>query len=120
MSKDAVRIQAIIHYYNKIDDRIEEFGEDKEDFLENEAYHDVCSFYLSQIGENVRSISPKLTAKYSEVSRVGLMELRNTVAHGYEGIDFDAVWTTITKKVPKIKKACEQILREVKQQTRMS
>jgi len=93
---------------------MEEFGSDIEDFLDNDAYHDVCSFYLSQIGENVTRISPKLIEKYSEISWVGLMELRNTVTHGYEGIDFEAVWTTITKKVPKIKKTCEKILGELK------
>jgi len=48
------------------------------------------------------------------VNWTGLRELRNTVAHGYEGMDFEAAWTTITKKVPKIKKTCEKMLRELK------
>ena len=82
--------------------------------MDNDAYHDVCCFYLSQIGENVNNVSPKLTEEYPEVSWVGLRELRNTVAHGYEGMDFEAAWTTITKKIPKIKKICEKMLKELK------
>jgi len=113
MGKDSVRLYAIIKYCGKIEARMEEFGNDIEDFLENDAYHDACCFYLSQIGENVCHISPKLTEKYPDISWVGLMELRNTVAHGYEGMDFEAAWTTITKKIPKIKKTCEKILYEM-------
>ncbi|MCL2785597.1 MAG: DUF86 domain-containing protein [Methanomassiliicoccaceae archaeon] len=114
MGKDANRLITIIKYCDKIEARIEEFGNDIEDFLSNDTYHDVCSFYLSQIGENVGFISPKLTEKHPDISWVGLMELRNTVTHGYEGMDLEAVWTTITKKVPRIKKTCERILRELK------
>jgi len=114
MGKDSGRLNAIIRYCNKIEERIEEFGNDIDDFLENDTYHDVCCFYLSQIGENVSSMSPKLMDEYPDVNWVGLRELRNTVAHGYEGMDFEAAWTTITKKIPKIKKTCEKMLRELK------
>jgi len=114
MGKDASRLNAIINYCEKIEYTVEEFGNDAEDFLGNDVYHDVCCFYLSQIGEHVSNISPKLTEKYDDVSWVGLMELRNTVAHGYDEVDFEAVWMTIKKKVPKIKKTCEKILRELK------
>ena len=43
-----------------------------------------------------------------------MTETRNMVAHGYDGVDFEAVWLTITKKAPKIKKTCEKMLLELK------
>jgi len=114
MGKDVKRINAIIRYCIKIEDAMEEFGNDEEDFIDNPFYRDVCSFYLSQIGENTKSLSPEITKRYSEVNWEDMMETRNTIAHGYEGIDFEIVWSAINKKIPKLKKTCEKILKELK------
>jgi len=112
MGKDVNRINAIIRYCDKIEERMDEFGRDIEDFIDNPAYHDLCSFYMSQIGENVSFLSPEITKKYPEISWRGMIELRNSIAHGYDGMDLEIVWSTITKKIPVLKKTCEKILRE--------
>ena len=114
MGKDANRIKAIIEYCGKIEYAVEEFGNDIENFLDDYVYHDVCCFYLFQIGENAGFLSPEIKKKYDDVSWDNMMETRNAVAHGYGGIDLEAAWTSITKRVPKIKKTCEKILRELK------
>jgi len=114
MGKDTQRINAILNYYIRIEDAKEEFGNDEEDFMDNRFYHDVCSFYLTQIGENARFLSPETTKKYPEVNWMDMMEIRNTIAHGYEGMDLKLIWSTMEKKIPKLKKTCEKILRESK------
>ena len=68
---------------------------------------------MSQIGENAGFLSPEIKKKYDDLGWNDMTETRNMVAHGYEGMDFEAAWMTITKKVPKIKKTCEKILREL-------
>ena len=93
---------------------MEEFGRDEEDFIENPFYHDVCSFYISQIGENTRFLSPELTKRYPEINWDDITETRNAIAHGYEGLDLDIIWLSINKKIPKLKKTCEKILKELK------
>ena len=114
MGKDANRINAIIRYCIKIEDAMEEYGSDEEDFINNPFYRDVCSFYLSQIGENARFLSREIIKKYSEINWEDMMETRNTIAHGYEGMDFEIVWSTIVRKIPKLRKTCEKILKELK------
>jgi len=114
MGKDLSRLNAIIRYCSKIQESIEEFGEDEEDFLENSFHQYACSFCILQIGENIDNMSPELKQKYSEINWDDIVQVRVSIAHGYENIDFDLVWKTITKKIPKLKKTCEKILRENK------
>jgi len=114
MGKDANRIRVIIKYCEKIEDAIEEFGKKEEEFFENQFYHDVCSFYLSQIGENSGFLSPELKRRYSEVNWSDMTETRNTIAHGYDGMDLEIIWSSINKKIPSLKKTCEGILKDMK------
>jgi len=43
-----------------------------------------------------------------------MMETRNTIAHGYDAMDLEIIWSTINKKIPKLKKTCEKILKETR------
>jgi len=52
---------------DKIKYAIDRFGDEEEDFISDAHYHDVCSFYISQIGENIKSLSPELKEKYPEI-----------------------------------------------------
>jgi len=47
MVSEINRMKEVIHYCNEIEDTIEEYGRDIEDFLENPRYRDLCSFYIS-------------------------------------------------------------------------
>jgi len=57
MGKDIFPLKNIIGYCEDIKDAIDRFG-GEEDFAEDRHYRDLCSFYISQIGEN-KNICPK-------------------------------------------------------------
>jgi len=59
-------------------------------------------------------LSPELTKRYPEINWDDIVETRNTITHGYEGLDLNIIWSSINKKILKLKKNCEKILKELK------
>ena len=115
MKDDAARIKNIIYYCNEIEESLNYFGKDEIEFVENRRFQHDCSFSISQIGESVNSLiksSPKLIEKYPEIMWRDIVGIRNVIAHKYEGIELDTVWTVVTEDVPVLKAACERILME--------
>ena len=114
--KDTNRLNTILKYCDKIEEVMREYGEDVEDFLKNSRYQDLCSFYTQQIGENAKNLSENITKRYPEIGWEDIRQTRNDIAHIYEWIDPEMIWGAITEDVPKLKKACENILRELSSQ----
>ncbi|MCL1811123.1 MAG: DUF86 domain-containing protein [Methanomassiliicoccaceae archaeon] len=112
MGDDIKRIEAIVTYCKRIEEKINEFGKDEDEFFENLDYQQICSFCVLQIGENIKSLSPELIEKYPEIQWRGISGMRDIIAHGYEKINLDIVWTSITKKIPALRETCEKILEE--------
>ena len=76
-------------------------------------YHDVCSFYISQIGENVKSLPIELTREYPEIHWKGISRMRDVIAHGYEKVNLETIWNFIIEEVPMLRGVCEKILRDI-------
>jgi len=113
MNKNINKLNAIIIYCDKTKDVMEEYGKDIEDFLESIAYQERCSFYLLQIGENVRTLSEELKKGYPETEWDNIRKIRNEIAHTYNWVDKELMWSTITEKLPKLKETCKNILYEL-------
>ncbi|MCL2296554.1 MAG: DUF86 domain-containing protein [Methanomassiliicoccaceae archaeon] len=113
MGKDAFQIKSIIIYCDMIEDAMNTFGNDIEDFMENVHYHNVCSFYISQIGEAIKPLSKELTEKYPEIKWREIRETRDDIAHIYHKIDMETIWVSITEDIPLLKKTCKRILCEL-------
>ena len=65
------------------------------------------------MGESVRSLSMGLTERHSEINWGEIAGMRNIIAHGYDKINLDTLWFSITEEVPVLKRACEEILKEL-------
>ncbi|MCL1904580.1 MAG: DUF86 domain-containing protein [Methanomassiliicoccaceae archaeon] len=111
--KDINRLNAVLKYCGKIEEVMDEYGDDIEDFMANPRYQDLCCFYTQQIGENTRNLSKEITKKYPEIKWDDIRETRNDIAHIYEWIDLDMIWGAITEDIPLLKKTCEKILRDI-------
>lgn len=55
---------------------------------------------LEIIGEAARMISEATKKKYSDVPWHQIVGMRNRLIHEYFGVDFDAVWKTVTEDLP--------------------
>lgn len=112
MKDDAILIERIIRYCDKIEKSMDYFSKDGIELKYNEYFQDTSSFYITQIGESVKSLSSELRDEYPEIRWRGIIGMRNIISHGYDGMNADTLWSIVTEDVPVLKIACQKILEE--------
>jgi len=105
-------LKNIVLYCNRIEECVSGFGRDEDEFMNNWRVQYICSFCVFQIGENVKSLSKELTKEYPEIKWREIAGTRDIIAHGYEWIDLETLWFSITEEVPTLRDTCERIMRE--------
>ncbi|MCU0288329.1 MAG: DUF86 domain-containing protein [Acidobacteria bacterium] len=93
-------------------DKIEKYTRnlDYETFCENEMIIDAVVRNFEVIGEAMNNIPEKIMEKYPDVEWSEAVGFRNVLIHNYFGLDNEAVWDTIKKNIPGLKKHIEQAL----------
>lgn len=87
-----------------------------ENFSDNEEKVDATIFAISQIGELVKNISKDTMEKYPNIEWGIIKNLRNKIAHDYEGIKLNFIWDIVTGDILQLKNDLEQILKDVKKE----
>lgn len=78
-------------------------GMDRETFLVDPLVQHAVAMSLVVIGEAVAKLlqsSPAFAAAHPEIPWSSVVGMRNRVAHGYYGLDFEVVWATIRQSIP--------------------
>ena len=55
---------------------------------------------LTVIGEAAKNVSPGFREEHPEIPWKGMTGLRDRLVHHYFGVDYEAVWATITEDLP--------------------
>ena len=55
---------------------------------------------LTVIGEAAKNVSPAFRDEHPEIPWRGMAGLRDRLVHHYFGVDYEAVWATITEDLP--------------------
>ena len=111
LPRDAGRLEHILEYCESIEAAAARFGNDRDSFCGDKAYHDLVCFYLLQIGELAGQLSEELRAESSErMEWAQIRGMRNIVAHHYGSIDLAIVWNTVLHDIPRLKAFCEEQL----------
>jgi len=66
--------------------------------------------HLQIIGEAVRSLSPELVHKHSEIAWSKIVGMRNILVHNYFSIDAAIVWAVIENDLPVLKQQINELL----------
>ena len=108
--KDQKNLELLLSHCELLESHVEYFGDDKEEYMDNENYQAACGFEILEIGEYINRLSKEFTEKYPNIDWKGFVDLRIIHAHHYEGIILDLVWDVIKVDVPELKKYIEKIL----------
>lgn len=102
-------------------DAIERYRDrDKAEFEQNELLQVWFVHQLQIIGEAARTLPDEVRALAPDIPWLKIIGMRNILVHGYFGIDTDVVWDTVSRDIPALKPAIEQLLQRLEEETRHS
>ena len=86
--------------------RIEEYtiDLDYDDFMDNNLVQDGVVRQIEIVGEATKRVSAEMREKYPDIPWRKMAGMRDKLVHDYLGVDLDAVWDTVRKDIPELKK----------------
>lgn len=103
-------LQHIIRYCDEVLATVEMFGDDKQEFLQNFIYRNAVSMPILQVGELVNHLSDDFTTIHSEIPWKAIVGMRNRFAHGYQVMNLEEIWFTVTNDIPALRLYCRKII----------
>lgn len=67
---------------------------------------------LEIIGEATKRLSVDIREQYPEIPWKDMAGMRDRIIHGYDNVDLQIVWDTVTKEIPRIKPLVQNILKD--------
>ncbi|HEO66068.1 MAG TPA: DUF86 domain-containing protein [Spirochaetes bacterium] len=98
-------IKQIEEYTVKVDDQ---------DFLINRLIQDAVIRQIEIIGEAIKRVSLAIKNKYPDIPWKNIAGMRDKLIHDYFGVDIEAVWETVQKDIPVLKKDIQDLLNKEK------
>jgi uncharacterized protein with HEPN domain len=94
-------------------EKIERYTSDLtfEGFSQNEMAADAILRNFEVIGEAAKNVPERVRRKYPFVEWKEAIGFRNVLIHDYFGIDLEAVWDTVRKNIPSLKRNLMKVLR---------
>ncbi len=108
MERDEVYLKHILDAIVIIEDYVRDvnFGE----FLNNKLLQDGVVRELEIVGEAAKNLSQDFKERYNDIPWRKIMGMRNRLIHEYFGVSLKAVWQTVSKDLPQLKKWIEGIM----------
>ena len=85
-------------------------GLDRDAFIADDMVHDATLRNLELIGEAATLVPDAIRNTHPEIPWRDVVGVRNRLAHGYLGIDDDAVWSIVRDDIPALPPALRRLL----------
>lgn len=115
MTRDRARLADYLAHIVEAIARIEEYTAEMAEvaFLNSRLVQDAVVRNFEIIGEashNIGKHFPAYADAHPELPLSSAYQMRNAVAHGYFKVDFEIVWKTIQRDLPRLYRQVEQAL----------
>ena len=80
-------------------------GIERAEFLGNSMIQHAVSMSMLAVGEyaaRLAQAAPDILAAHPGIPWVSIIGMRNRIAHGYHGLDFEVVWDTLLTSIPEL------------------
>jgi uncharacterized protein with HEPN domain len=88
-------------------------GVGETDFLADRDKADATALRLGAIGELSRKLSSELRGRHPDIDWQGMYRLRNIVAHHYDQLNYQRIWSIATNALGDLQAACRAELDEI-------
>jgi uncharacterized protein with HEPN domain len=109
MSRDTGIIKHIIEHIENVHNTQKRFGNDYAVFVSDKDYFNSVCMSLLQIGELAHHLTAEFTASHTDIPWRNIIGIRNVVVHGYNQLDTETVWLTLTNDLPELHRKCKEI-----------
>lgn len=82
----------------------------KDAFLSDAKTQSSVLYQLSVMGEATKRLSPELRSQHPEMPWAVIAGMRDHLIHGYDVVDWEEVWNTVTRDVPDLLNRLEPFL----------
>jgi uncharacterized protein with HEPN domain len=108
MSKDETTLLDIDVAAQRIIEFVQGFSFER--FAADEKTWSAVLYQIGVIGEAVKRLSEPFRTAHSSIPWPQMAGMRNRVIHGYDAVDFERVWETVTESIPALRTAIEPLL----------
>lgn len=88
---------------------------DESSFMEDTMLQRSCAFCISQIGEDVKKLSPEIREENPQVDWRGIAGLRDIIVHAYGTVRQRSIWKTVSEEIPALKDDCRAIISRIEE-----
>ena len=110
--RTASHVRSMLKYCQDVLDLQTNFGgRSFTSFMTHKGYQYSVSFCIEQIGELAKKLRDEgFAEKYPNIQWNEIAGMRNRIAHGYDTIDLDMVYSIATEDIPKLLVDCQHML----------
>lgn len=87
-------------------------GQTRDDLDGDEKLRLALTHLVELIGEAARQVPAEVQARYPEIPWPKVIGMRHRLIHGYDFVDYDILWDTITGSLPGLVETLDRILDE--------
>jgi len=109
---DVIYLKHILDAISRIEEYVK--GVKREDYMRNNLLQDGVIRQIEIMGEAAKRLSSEIKEKYPNLPWKDMAGMRDKLIHDYFGVDLDAVWETVEKDIPLLKREVKKIIKREK------